>query len=139
MKMIREIRISDLNDRYFNLLAQLSGDVKDVDREDLWKYYFSNPCHKIFVYIEQGEIVGTAGIFIEHKLLHCGSHVGHIEDVVVDDNCRGKGVGEALIARCKEYAGRWECYKVILDCSQDNVSFYEKCGFRTVSVGMRCE
>ena len=117
--MIREIRISDLNDKYFNLLAQLSGDV--------------------FVYIEQGEIVGTAGIFIEHKLLHCGSHVGHIEDVVVDDNYRGKGVGEALIAHCKEYAGRWECYKVILDCSQDNVSFYEKCGFRTVSVGMRCE
>ena len=48
-------------------------------------------------------------------------------------------MGEALISHCKEYAGRWECYKVILDCSQDNVSFYEKCGFRTVSVGMRCE
>ena len=28
------------------------------------------------------------------------------------------------------------CYKVILDCSEDNVSFYTRCGFKQKEVQM---
>lgn len=28
------------------------------------------------------------------------------------------------------------CYKVILDCSEDNVNFYQKCGFTKKEVQM---
>jgi glucosamine-phosphate N-acetyltransferase len=30
-----------------------------------------------------------------------------------------------------------KCYKVILDCSQENIPFYEKSGFRKHEVSMR--
>lgn len=28
------------------------------------------------------------------------------------------------------------CYKILLDCSEDNVKFYEKCGFKKKEVQM---
>ena len=137
--MIREIKRGDLNEKYFGLLSQLSGEVKAVNKDGLWTQYNSNAHHKVFVYEDMGFVVGTAAILIEHKFLHCGSHVGHIEDVVVDNEYRGKGVGEALIEHCREYATEWGCYKVILNCAADKGECYEKCGFWADSIGMRYE
>jgi glucosamine-phosphate N-acetyltransferase len=37
----------------------------------------------------------------------------------------------------KELAVEKGCYKVILDCSDSNVSFYEKCGFSKTEIMMR--
>jgi glucosamine-phosphate N-acetyltransferase len=34
-------------------------------------------------------------------------------------------------------ARKENCYKVILDCSQNNIPFYEKAGFREYEVSMR--
>jgi len=62
--------------------------------------------------------------------------VGHIEDVVVDAAARGQNLGkrliEALVAVCRDKG----CYKVILDCAEKNVAFYEKCGLTRKEVQM---
>ena len=101
-----------------------------------WTWYEGqNVTYKIFVYENEGVVEGTATVFIEKKLLHGGSSVGHIEDVVVNNKKRLKGVGKALIERCVEYAKQQNCYKVILDCADHNIPFYESCGF---SVSCRC-
>jgi glucosamine-phosphate N-acetyltransferase len=55
--------------------------------------------------------------------------VGHIEDIVVDKELNGKGIGKQLINELSEYAKNNGCYKVILDCKEDISLFYEKCGF----------
>ncbi|KAJ9523600.1 hypothetical protein QJQ45_007325 [Haematococcus lacustris] len=62
--------------------------------------------------------------------------VGHIEDVVVDERCRGARLGLRLITALTEAAQAAGCYKVVLDCSEDNVAFYEKCGLRRKDVQM---
>ena len=41
---------------------------------------------------------------------------------------RGKNLGLRLIGILKELAAAHACYKIILDCSEDTVPFYEKCG-----------
>ena len=130
--MIREIQKADLDQGYFDLLCQLSGELKTVTSDiiiDCWERYSRNPCHQIFVYEHVERVIGVAGVLIEHKMLHYKSTVGHIEDVVVDKTSRLSGVGKALIRECVTYCKAAGCYKVILDCSQDNVSFYEACGF----------
>mmetsp|Transcript_8575 Transcript_8575/g.27341 ORF Transcript_8575/g.27341 Transcript_8575/m.27341 type:complete len:199 (-) Transcript_8575:166-762(-) len=73
-------------------------------------------------------LLGVGSIFIEQKYIHGGGKVGHIEDVVVWESERGRGIGrqvvEALMALAKEHG----CYKVILDAAEVNKGFYESCG-----------
>jgi glucosamine-phosphate N-acetyltransferase len=117
--MIRQIKKTDLDNSFFSLLAQLSGEVTLYNRDMLWNEYAKNPNHITFV----DEVKD-----IENKFLHCGSKVGHIEDVVVCKEARGTGLGQKIVEHCIDYARDAGCYKVILDCSNKNVPFYINCG-----------
>ena len=55
--------------------------------------------------------------------------VAHVEDVIVHNDCRGNGLGKMLVNKCIEHAKQQHCYKIILNCSNENIPFYEKCGF----------
>jgi glucosamine-phosphate N-acetyltransferase len=39
-------------------------------------------------------------------------------------------LGKILLQALKELAIELGCYKVILDCEEGKVQFYEKCGFK---------
>ena len=56
--------------------------------------------------------------------------MGLIEDVAVEYEKRGQGVGKLLIKNLIKKANLQGCDKIILHSSQDNVSFYEKIGFK---------
>jgi glucosamine-phosphate N-acetyltransferase len=62
--------------------------------------------------------------------------VAHIEDVVVDKEYRSHGLGKLLIQDGIKIANREKCYKIILDCEEKNVGFYEKCGFEKKGIQM---
>ena len=131
--MIRQIKKTDLDNSFFSLLAQLSGEVTSYDVDYLWGQYSKNSNHITFVdeVKEAGKsscILATSSVIIENKFLHCGSKVGHIEDVVVDKDTRGSGLGQKIVEHCIDYAREAGCYKVILDCSNKNVPFYINCG-----------
>jgi glucosamine-phosphate N-acetyltransferase len=131
--MIRQIKKTDLDNSFFSLLAQLSGEVTSYDVDYLWGQYSKNSNHITFVdeVKEAGKsscILATSSVIIEDKFLHCGSKVGHIEDVVVDKDTRGSGLGQKIVEHCIDYAREAGCYKVILDCSNKNVPFYINCG-----------
>ena len=55
--------------------------------------------------------------------------VGHIEDIVVDKHSRGLGVGKIIMDHLVKIANDMNCYKIILNTKEENVKFYEKCGF----------
>ena len=38
-------------------------------------------------------------LMVEHKFIHGGRSVGHIEDIVVDSSTRGSGLGKLMISR----------------------------------------
>ena len=56
---------------------------------------------------------------------------------MVDRSLRKSGIGKLLIAGLSRFAWEMGCYKVILDCSEANVHFYEKCGFKKKEVQAR--
>lgn len=93
----------------------------------------------IYVGVINEKIVGCCTLLVENKIIHNGGKVGHIEDVTVDSLYRGKGIGKQLIDYCVKVARDQKCYKVILDCDEKNVGFYEKCGFKTHGVCMRID
>ncbi|MCH5210627.1 MAG: GNAT family N-acetyltransferase [Oscillospiraceae bacterium] len=57
----------------------------------------------------------------------------YIDDLCVDENCRGQHVGTALYEYVKEYAKEIDCYNVTLNvwaCNPTAQKFYEKCGLK---------
>ncbi|KAG2379317.1 hypothetical protein C9374_007456 [Naegleria lovaniensis] len=136
----RPIEPSDYDKGYLALLSQLTT-VGDISRESFQKRLSQlDPNTYRIVVIEDPNshrIVAAATVFVEKKFVHeCGS-VGHIEDVVVDSNVRGQHLGVKVIEACKQFAQQQGCYKTILDCSEKNVKFYEKCGFVRKEIQMR--
>ena len=93
----------------------------------------SNP-KSIFIVVEINSIiVGVASLHIIEKLTR---KMGLIEDVAVDSNYRGKGIGIKLIQNLTSEAKKMGCDKIVLNSSKDNVSFYEKSGFKVNEIQM---
>ncbi|KAJ7054124.1 acyl-CoA N-acyltransferase [Mycena amicta] len=74
-------------------------------------------------------IVGAGTLFIERKFLRGLGSVGHIEDIAVDKAQQGKKLGLRIILALTHISEANGCYKTILNCSDANVPFYQKCGF----------
>jgi glucosamine-phosphate N-acetyltransferase len=85
--------------------------------------------YHIFVCEEKEKIIASASCFIETKLLHNFGKVAHIEDLIVDENIRNRGLGKKIINHCIHFARENRCYKIILNCNDNNVKFYEKYNF----------
>ena len=81
-------------------------------------------------------VLGCGTVFIESKFIHRGKACAHIEDIVVTTEARGQHVGQAIIESLVCIARNTNSYKVILNCTENNVGFYEKCGFTRHEVEM---
>lgn len=79
---------------------------------------------------EAGELIACGTLLYETKLIHNISKVGHIEDVCIKKEHRGKQLGKQLIAYMAGLAKEKGCYKVTLYCEEGNVEFYKKCNFK---------
>lgn len=58
---------------------------------------------------------------MERKFIRGAGLAGHIEDIAVSKTMQGRKLGIQLIKSLEEIARSQGCYKVILDCSKDNV------------------
>jgi glucosamine-phosphate N-acetyltransferase len=141
--IIREIEQADLEKGFFQTLSNLAmlGRIRDdlEQAKKILQEIKSYPLYKIFVAVknDDAEIIGSITLLIEQKFIHDGGKSGHIEDVVTRKEYEGIGVGSALVSAALAFAREKNCYKVILDCSEKNVPFYEKIGFRRNEISMR--
>ena len=127
------ISFENLNNNHYNecikLLEQLTT-VGSIEFNDFNKFVLSlSDNHMIKILKYNNEIAGMGTIFIENKIIHNFGKVGHIEDIVIEKKFRGCGFGKIMINHLTEIAKKQNCYKVILDCNDNNVAFYEKCNF----------
>jgi glucosamine-phosphate N-acetyltransferase len=94
---------------------------------------------KTYVALLDDRVAGTATLFIEPKFIHNGGLVGHIEDVAVHTAYQHHGIGAALIGHLLEVSRKAGCYKVILDCDERVIPFYEKLGFQRWEHALRVD
>ncbi len=90
---------------------------------------------------EDGQILGYA--FCIFQSLHADSmqpiRTLYIDDLCVDGNIRGKGIGKALYDHVLAFAEERDCYNVTLNVWARNASamrFYGKCGLTVQKIGM---
>ena len=130
-KIIRE----DLKD-VFLLLNQLKEkNVNTIDTETAWKNFKSNSSSNSIVGIYEDKVVAYGSIVIENKIR--GDIAGHIEDIVVDDNMRGKMVGVKLINKLVNIGSEKGCYRITLFCEEKLIKFYGRTGFKVNNIMMK--
>lgn len=136
--LIRTVQSDDYHRGHLELYKQLSKINPENISYEKYENFINklNEAHMIFVIEEENKIIATITILIEEKLLRNISKVGHIEDVVVDSNYRKFGLGKKLIKKIVEYCKEKSCYKIILNCSEHNKGFYEKCDFENKEIEM---
>ncbi len=139
---VKELTTEDFilyNESFYRTLENLreSPVLGMKESKDLLEKVNAQEGH-IFVAIKNHEeIIGTAKIIIEQKFFDGGKKAGHIEDVVTRKGFEGMGIGGALVKEAIELSKRERCYKIILDCDEKLLNFYEKFGFKKAGDFMR--
>ena len=88
-----------------------------------------------------GAAAGYAFCFFEKHMAGAFQEITtlYLDDLCVDENCRGRGVGEALYRAVLDMARNAGCYNVTLNVWARNESarrFYEKMGLQIQKLGM---
>ena len=131
----RPVKEEDIND-VFILLNQLKKiDLEKIDRKKAWNDFNSNTSSNSIVGIYNNKIVAYGSVVIENKIR--GEVAGHIEDIVVDTEVRGKMVGVSLIRELIEISRRKGCYRITLFCDKKLINFYSRNGFKVNNVVMK--
>lgn len=144
--MIRLANENDIN-QINNLLFQVNKVHADI-RPDLFKDggkkyndeelkdIIRDKEKPIFVYESDGKIEGYAFcILMKNK----NYKSVYIDDLCVDEKCRGKGTGKKLYEYVLEYAKSIGCYNITLNVWEGNESamrFYKNIGLKIQKIGM---
>ena len=96
----------------------------------------------IFVAVEGEQVLGYGFCFYkkyENDPVIADHSELYIDDLCVDENCRGQGIGKAIYEEICRYAKMRKCYNVTLNvwsCNPGAMKFYESLGLKPQKVGM---
>ena len=126
--------IEDIKSQYLYLLSFLTETPPISTEEFLQQLIKISEIGDIMIcYSKEHDkitILGSGTIIYEPKIIHGCKNVGHIEDIVVHEKYRGYGIAQKILAKLTNNANYHNCYKVILDCKNELVPFYEKMGLQ---------
>jgi ribosomal protein S18 acetylase RimI-like enzyme len=113
---------------------------KEASQEVLersFRYVVDHP-HQVLVFVAlvDGVIAGTASLHQGHYSTWNDNWYGHIEDVIVDPEYRGRGVGSKLLSHIIQVAREKNLARLELNALNSNGparKMYEKLGFTTDS------
>jgi ribosomal protein S18 acetylase RimI-like enzyme len=92
-----------------------------------------NPLFRVFVATLDQTIVGTYQLLIMENMAKRGKRSGIVEDVAVDPNHQGHGLGRAMMQHAMEQCRQSRCYKLTLSSNlkrEDAHKFYDALGFK---------
>ncbi|OCH93158.1 acyl-CoA N-acyltransferase [Obba rivulosa] len=130
---IRPLASSDYRRGHLSVLSVLT--IVTDPGEAAWVAQFNamraapRTYYSVVIVDQSDKIVAVGTVFIERKFLRGLGSVGHIEDIAVDKNQQGKKLGLRIIQALTGISENSGCYKTILNCSDSNIPFYQKCGF----------
>jgi glucosamine-phosphate N-acetyltransferase len=137
---LRPLEQGDFSRGFLESLAHLAPVDLTVDEAiRIWRGRNAAGVRTVVAVDADRNVLGTASLILEHKFIHKGGTIGHIEDVAVHPDHGGKGVGSAVVHALVDLARQSGCYKVILSCNDQNLAFYSKLGFRRHDNGMRID
>ena len=136
-----------------NLLRQVGkvhhGLRPDLFRESAQKYgasqvlsMLSDRSKPIFVAVEDDRVLGYCFCQVKDFSLDpvmASRKELYIDDLCVDETCRGQGIGKTLFEEVCRYGQERKCGSLALNvwaCNEAAVKFYEKMGLKVQEIGM---
>lgn len=122
-----------------NVLADTTSDSNKIFNSDTFGKLISNERGSLVIAEENRIILGMASISFNLALRYNGEYC-QLEELVVDQDARGKNVGGLLIEETLKLAKNRGCKEFglyLLESTKHNQSFYEKYGFVVIGDEMR--
>ena len=134
-KLEDQIRCSELLD----VLTEATSEQNKIFDSDTFSKLISNERGSLVIAEENGIILGMASISFNLALRYNGEYC-QLEELVVDQDARGKNIGGLLIEEALRLTKNRGCKEVglyVLDSTKHNQTFYEKYGFVKIGEEMR--
>ncbi len=132
--VVREARVNDMP-HVFELVKELAAfenesdaviiTIKDLQRDG----FGEKPLFKCFVADVEGEILGIALVYERYSTWK--GRTIHLEDLIVNEKMRGKGIGNALFEEVIKYGHNLGVKRIewaVLDWNEPAIKFYESKG-----------
>jgi len=134
-KLEDQIRCSELLD----VLTEATSEQNEIFDSDIFSELISNERGSLVIAEENGIILGMASVSFNLALRYNGEYC-QLEELVVDQDARGKNVGGLLIEETLRLAKERGCKEFglyLLESTKHNQPFYEKYGFVNIGDEMR--
>lgn len=94
--------------------------------------------NKIFIAKVFGVVCGYIHIMIkENSELYCRTRIGYIEELIVDDNFRNRGIGNRLVDEGMLWLKNKDLKEIWLNVEQNNfggIQFWDNQGFNSIGI-----
>ena len=130
-----QTRCSELLD----VLTEATSEQNEIFDSDTFSKLISNERGCLVIAEENGIILGMASVSFNLALRYNGEYC-QLEELVVDQDARGKNVGGLLIEETLRLAKKRGCKEFglyLLESTKHNQPFYEKYGFVNIGDEMR--
>jgi ribosomal protein S18 acetylase RimI-like enzyme len=132
------IQIRNCTEADFEQIVELLSQLWPDNSLDTWKLKdvfnrgLSSGNQRYICATIDSKVIGFCSLTVKNNLWQQG-YLGHIDELVVDKQNRGFGVGSQLLERIMEIAKEMGCRRVELDSGFHRVkahSFYQQKGFK---------
>jgi GNAT superfamily N-acetyltransferase len=113
-----------------------------ITEHEAWRTLTDDPRQHLLVAEAGGRVVGTATVIVVANIGHGGKPWAAVENVVVAEELRGRGVGARLMAAVDDIGRRKGCYKLVLSSNAARIEaheFYRRLGWRQTHAGFSLE
>lgn len=135
------VRLAQENDipRVHQLIADLAAFEREPQEIELSisqlleDGFCESPKYNCFVAEIKNDIVGMALVYPRYSTWK--GTVLHLEDLIVDENHRGQGIGTQLLDKVVEYGHQLGVKRIsweVLDWNEPAIAFYEKKGAKVM-------
>ena len=116
-------------EQYFQLINEFRS--TNYTKEQ-FAYFLEEENKNIHIWVIEinNELIASGTILYETKLIHNISLYAHIEDIIVSSKYRKNGYGLILLNELVDVCKKNDSYKILLDCQEELIKFYEKTGFK---------
>ncbi|XP_048586438.1 glucosamine 6-phosphate N-acetyltransferase isoform X2 [Nematostella vectensis] len=111
-------------------LRPLASDDYDKERFNAMRDHHGTYYIIVVENTKADKILASGSLIVEQKFIHEIALRGRIEDIVVDDSCRGRRIGQLIVETLLLLSEKLGCYKTSLECRDPLLGFYKKFGFQ---------
>lgn len=138
--IIEKLKIEDIKEllKLYEKLAPFENSLETSI--EIYKEMLKDEQYLILTAKEEGKVIGSVLGICCKSIATGGNPFLVIEDVIVDENVRGKGIGRKLISAIEEFGKEKHCAYGILVSSgfrKEAHKFYESLGFTEDVRGFR--